>query len=224
MCAYDVIDGDRAGLTQPSISPNTRLIVGEDRRGSVPSRRQLLSTSLSLAAGASLAGCLTDVGLANTGFLQLKAVDVEWHHQGRRWQDEVLWAVSDGDSELRCRVAESYRRIVEDLDDVRVDDRLEERILEDFSAVTYALGFCWEGPDGLRCRNLQATREAFNRVQFGDRAEVVVESPRVEVVDVYEDAQGDPDGWETEFRTFDFGAMHAENGVPIERGPGGGIT
>ena len=199
------------------------MVDGYGRR-TMPSRRQCLATSLSLAAGASLAGCLTGVGLANTGFLQLKVVDVEWHHRGRRWQDEVLWAVSDGDSELRCRVAESYRGVVEALDDVRVDDRLEERILQDFSAVTYALGFCWEGPDGLRCRNLQASREAFNRVQFGDRAEVVVDSPRVEVVDVYEDAQGDPAEWETEFRTFDFGAMHAENGVPIERGPGGRIS
>ena len=190
----------------------------------VPSRRRFLSASLSLAAGAGLAGCLTDLGVAETGFLQLKAVDVEWRYRGRRWRDEVLWAIADGDSLLRCRVAESYRGIVDALDDIRVDDAVEARILEDFSAVTYATGFCWEGPDGLRCRNLQSSREAFNRVQFGDRAEVVVDSPRVEVVDVYEDAQGDPDEWETEFRTFDFGAVHAEDGVPLENGPVGRVS
>ena len=190
----------------------------------VPSRRRFLSASLSLAAGAGLAGCLTDLGVAETGFLQLKAVDVEWRYRGRRWRDEVLWAISDGDSLLRCRVAESYRGIVDALDDIRVDDSVEARILEDFSAVTYAGGFCWEGPDGLQCRNLRTSREAFNRVQFGDRAEVVVDSPRVEVVDVYEGAQGDPDEWETELRTFDFGAMHAADGVPIESGPGGRIS
>ena len=211
-------------LTQPAFSPNTGLIVCEHTRGSVPSRRRFLASALSLGAGTSLAGCLTDVGLAQTGFLQLKAVDVEWYHRGRRWRDEVVWAISDGDSLLRCRVAESYRDAVRAFDDIRVDDALEERILRQFSSVTYATGFCWEGTDGLRCRNLQASREAFNRVQFGDRAEVVVDSPEVEVVDVYEDAQGDPAEWETELRTFDFGAMHAENGVPLERGSGDRIS
>lgn len=177
------------------------------------SRRGLLSAA-GLGA-ATLSGCLTDVGLAETGYLQLKVVDVVWHHRGRRYQDEVLWAVSDGASTLRCRVAERYAGIVDALDDIRVTDELAGELASTFDGTVYAVGFCWAGTEGDRCRNLQAAREAFNRVQFGDRAEVVLRSPEVEVVDVYEGAQRDPDAWETEFRTFDFGALHEAHGAPV---------
>ena len=55
----------------------------------------------------------------------------------------------------------------------------------------------------------------FNRVQFGDRAEVVFDHPSVHVVDVYEGDQGDPDDWSQEYETFDFSTGHANCGVPI---------
>jgi len=55
-------------------------------------------------------------------------------------------------------------------------------------------------------------RRGFNRVQFGDRAEVRVVDNEFRVVDVYERAAGDPTAWETDVRTFDFEERHAEHG------------
>lgn len=180
----------------------------------MPSRRGVLS-ALGLGATASLSGCLTDVGLAETGFLHVKVVDVAWQHRGRRYQDEILWAISDGESAFDCRVAERYREIVGSPGDIRVTEAMERRILRDFAEVTYVVGFCWPGDDGLTCRNPRTTRQTFDRVQFGDRVEFVFRGSGVEVLDVYEGAQGDPDERETEFETFDIGAMHEENGVPV---------
>lgn len=180
----------------------------------MPSRRRLLAT-LGVGATTSLAGCLTDLGLAKTGFPQVKVVDVAWRHRGRRYRDEILWAVSDGESTLDCRVAERYREVVRAPDDIRVTEAMERRLLRDFEAVTYVVGFCWKGEDGLTCRNPGATQETFDRVQFGDRAEFVFRNSGVEVLEVYEDAGSDPDDWTIEFETFDFAALHEDNGVPI---------
>lgn len=181
----------------------------------MPSRRRFLASSLSLGLAASLAGCLTDLGLAKTGYLHVKVVDVAWQHRGRQWQDEILWAVSDGRSHLDFRVASEYEEIVESPTDVRVAEELEQQLLGDFSEVVYVTGFCWPDSGRLTCRNPQASRETFNRVQFDDEAEFVFDSPGVHVVDVYEGVRGDPTEWEIEYETFDFGEMHAENGVPI---------
>jgi hypothetical protein len=164
---------------------------------------------------AALPGCLADLRPTTTGYLQVKVVDVAWSDRGRRMEDEVLWAVSDGESELRCRVARGYEGIVEDFPDVRVQEAVKRRLERNFLDVTYVTGFCWRDADGHTCRNTRASRETFNRVQFGDRAEVVFESPGVEVVDVQEDAQGDPAEWEAEITTFDFAARHEGNGAPV---------
>lgn len=181
----------------------------------MPSRRQVLAAAGSVGA-AELAGCLTDLGVARTGPLQFKAVGVAWQHRGRTWWDEVLWATSDGRSELRCRVAEEYPGIVRSLTDIRVTDGVLDRLRADFLDVRYVLGFCW-GPDGdQECQNPQADRDTFNAVQFADRAEVVFDHPSVHLVDVYEGAQGDPAAWETEFREFDFSERHADRGVPVD--------
>ena len=109
----------------------------------------------------------------------------------------------------------AVRGIVDGPADVRVTDAMERRILRDFSDVRYVVGFCWHGQDGHTCRNPQASRATFDRVQFGDRAEVVFRPPRVHLVDVYDGAQGDPGEWDTEFHTFDFAAAHEDDGVPI---------
>ena len=182
------------------------------------SRRRFLATAAGLPATTALAGCLTDLGVAESGYLQFKGVSVAWRHDGRRYRDEVFRAAADGESELRGRVARAYAGIVEAPRDVRVTESLARRIERDFEAVTYLVGFCWDGPDGHTCRNARASRATFNRVQFGDRAEVVFGSPGVEVVDVYDRAQGDPAAWETDFTTFDFRERHADDGAP---GPGG---
>lgn len=125
---------------------------------------------------------------------------------------------SDGESELRGRVAEAYASIVESPSEIRVTEEEEGRLERDFRSVAYVTGFCWSDAEGHTCRNSLASRGTFNRVQFGDRAEVVFDSPDVEVVDVYEGAQGDPGRWETDVSTFDFGALHADHGVPVSRG------
>ena len=182
------------------------------------SRRRFLAAAAGLPATTAIAGCLTDLGLAESGYLQLKGVSVTWRHDGRRYRDEVFRATADGESELRGRVAREYAEIVDAPRDVRVTGTLARRIDRDFESVTYLVGFCWDGSDGHTCRNSRASRAAFNRVQFGDRAEVVFGSPGVDVVDVYERAQGDPAAWETDVRTFDFGDRHADDGAP---GPGG---
>lgn len=184
----------------------------------MPSRRRVLAAAAGLGGAASLSGCLTDVGLAESGYLQVKRVSVAWRYRGRRWEDEILLATSDGESELRGRVAREYAGIVDSPDTFRVSESMEQRIERDFVDVTYVTGFCWSGADGHTCRNSQTSRATFNRVQFGDRAEVVFHSPGVDVVDVYEGAQGDPDRWETDFTTFDFGERHADRGVPIGGG------
>ncbi len=76
----------------------------------------------------------------------------------------------------------------------------------------YSLGFCGPGfdpgePDG--CRNAGATRRGFNRVDFGDRAEVRIVDGAFRVVDVDEGGGAD---WRSEVSTFDFDALHADHG------------
>lgn len=172
-------------------------------------RRAVLAVAAGL--GGSLGGCLTDVGLAKTGYLQFKILQVEWTHDGKRYRDEILYAAYDGETQPWCRVAEEYRSLADSVTDVRVTDDLLERLESTFAAVRYVIGFCWA--DG-ECRNPTATRAEFNRVQFDDRAEVRFDHPGVHILDVHEDAQATIDGWE-EVNTIDFSALHADHGVPI---------
>ena len=181
----------------------------------MPSRRRFLAAATGLGAATSSSGCLTDLGLAESGYLQVKGVSVTWRHRGRLWEDEILLATSDGKSELRVRVAEEYATIVDAPDDLRVSEAMARRLKSEYTSVTYVAGFCWDDPDGHTCRNSRASRTTFNRVQFGDRAEVVFHVPDVEVVSVYEGAQGDPDRWERDVSTFEFEARHDGNGGPM---------
>ena len=179
----------------------------------MPTRREVLAGGLAL--GTSLAGCLTAAGVAVTGYLQVKVVQVGWRFRGRRYRDEILLAVSDGRSHLDVRVAGRYAHLYQGPGDIRVGEEAERGLLEAFTEVTYGVGFCWREAGERTCRNPQAGREAFNRVQFGDRAEVVFDSPGVHVVDVYDGAQGDPTAWDLEYDTIDFGALHEAHGVPV---------
>lgn len=181
----------------------------------MPSRRQVLASTASVAA-AGFGGCLTDLGLAKTGYLQYKIVDVRWSDGARTWSDDVLWASSDGESEIDCRVAEEFEEVVNSPTDIHASDEFHRRLERTFTEVTYVAGFCWEGPDGLECQNPQASREGFNAVQFGDRAEVRFEHPDVHVLDVYEDAQGTAENWERESRTYSFADLHEDHGVPLD--------
>lgn len=185
----------------------------------MPSRRRYLAAAAGLAA-APLSGCLVDRARAETGYLQVKAVSVSWRHDGRLWEDEIFLATLDGESELRCQVAGEYAAMADDPTEIRVGGETQRRIERDFLDVTYVTGFCWSDDDGHTCRMPRATRTAFNRVQFGDRADVVFRSPDVEILEVHEGAHGDPRKWETEVRTFDFGARHEDDGVPTRDRPG----
>ena len=60
------------------------------------------------------------------------------------------------------------------------------------------------------------SRRDFNRVQFGDRAELAFDFPRVHVVDVHEGAQGDAEQWDNELGTIDFSETYGDRGIPIE--------
>ena len=173
----------------------------------VPSRRQVLATTGSALAG-GFGGCLSTVGLARRGYLQIKSVTVEWTHGNRRHRDQVLQITSDGRNRIRGRVAERYAGLVRTPTDIVTTDEIHKRLTRDFENVRYGLGFCEEG-GGNWCRNALSTRRGFDRVQFGDRAEVRIRGDEFRVLDVYD---GDATGWEVDVRTFDFAALHADDG------------
>ena len=182
-----------------------------------PSRRGFLAAVAALAGAGTTSGCLdrSGDGDGTSAYLQAKRVRVTWRRGDRTREDEVLLATVDGESELRCRVAEEYASIVDSPADIRVGRAVERQLERDFADVTYVTGFCWSDPDGHTCRSARASRRTFNRIQFGDRAEVVFDSPTVEVVDVHEGARGDPSRWDTDVRTFDFGAARRGDEGPV---------
>ena len=61
----------------------------------MPTRRDCLAAGAGGLSGA-LAGCLTRLGLARTGELQLKAVSGVWTYHGRRYRDQVRFVARDG--------------------------------------------------------------------------------------------------------------------------------
>lgn len=177
----------------------------------MPTRRNFLAAGTGGLLG-SLAGCLTRLGLAHTGELQLKAVSVTWTHEARPYRDEVLWVALDKPAGVDGRVDEPLAELVTDPTEIVVSDAVHDDLEARFETVEYLLGFCGPGfdpgdPGG--CRNTRATRRGFNRVQFGDRAEVRILDGTFQVVDVY---QGDDRDWRSEVTTFDFDALHAEHG------------
>jgi hypothetical protein len=173
------------------------------------SRRAFLTSAVGV--GGALSGCLTKAGFAKTGYLQFKIVEVAWQHDRDRYRDDIFYAAYGGETQPWCRVAEEYQSLANSIEDVQVTEELLDRLESSFDDVRYVLGFCW--PNG-ECRNPTATRAEFNRVQFGDTAEVVFDHPGVHIVDVYEDANADFTNWE-EVNIIDFSALHAEHGVPI---------
>ncbi len=183
------------------------------------SRRTLLGATGAGAFGA-LGGCLTRVGLAKTGYLQNKIVVVEWGSRARRQSAQILYLGSDGESEIDGRVAQSYRDVVDGLTHVTVSDDDSNRLRRRFDDVKYVIGFCGHGFDPSRadgCLTTVSSRNGFNRVQFGDRAEVRVTDDRFGVLDVYEGAQGDPKTWKKKLHTFDLDEV-ATNPPPTPTG------
>jgi hypothetical protein len=184
----------------------------------MPSRRRFVYSAGTAVAAGGLAGCLSDLGLAKTGHLQLKAVSLRWSHDGRSYEDQLLDLRFDRDDGVVSGrydpnfVGDSVRAP----DDVSVSEAVHDRLARRFD-VRYAIGVC--GSDFARegesdgCRNTWTSREEFNRVQLNDRAEVRLSDHSFDVIDVYEDAHAVESA---DVRTFDFAERHADDGVRSE--------
>ena len=187
------------------------------------SRRRFLSAVGSVGA-AGLGGCLTRAGVAETGFLSYKGIEVTWESRGRLVSADLFWAWSDGRERIFGWIAHEYRSLVRSPTDIRMSEAGYERLQDEFVDVTFELGFSRIGATdhdllGGDWYTARAPRREFNAVQFGDRAEVMFDFPRVRVVDVYDGAQGDPDGWMQELGTMDFEGTHRgdRDPTPVER-------
>jgi hypothetical protein len=184
----------------------------------VISRRHLLAATAGLLTGSP--GCLTAAGLAETGFLAYKVVEVAWERDGRPVSANLGWVWSDGVTRIFGWYPEEYPELATPTGDLRVSDAVAERLRRDFREVTFGLGFSRPGATGRGLREhdwyvAHASRRDFNRVGFGDRAEVAFGDRRVRVVDVYEGAQGDPGEWERTVRPMDFSEAYRDRGVPV---------
>lgn len=188
------------------------------------SRRRFVASALGTVGLAAASGCLTDLGVAETGFLGFKSVNVGWTYRDRPQSADLLWIWSDGRGRLFGWFAEEYAGIVGSATDVRLTAGTYRRLERDFTDVTLGLGFAAVGSTDLDLLETDwftsmVSRGDFNRVQFGDRAEIVFRFPRAHIVDVYEGAQGDPADWDRTVRPMDFGATYAHRGVPIRDRP-----
>lgn len=181
----------------------------------MPSRRQVIATSGVAVTVAGFGGCLSHLGLAKTGHLQLKVVSLEWEHNGRTYRDEPLWIWFDRDErEIYGRYDPAFvGGSVRSPDDIVVtEDR--HRTLSTHFTVDYLIGVCGADfamdEESYGCSNTWTTRTDFNRVQLNDRTEVRLRKDRFDVVDVYEDAYAVQS---TDVRSFDFAELHEDDGI-----------
>ena len=186
------------------------------------SRRRFLA-GVGVVGSAGLSGCLTRAGVAETGFLSYKGIEVAWESHGRPVSADLLWAWSDGRERIFGWVAAEYRSLVGSPTAIQVSEAGYERLRDEFVDVRFELGFSRIGAtdhDLLEgdWYTARAPRRGFNSVQFGDRAEVVFEFPRVHLVDVYDGAQGDPDGWTQQLGTMDFETTYRGGDSPSDAG------
>lgn len=206
------------------------LIVALGEPQFVSSRREFLA-SLSGYSGLAIAGsavvgtvattgCLGSVRLPETGVLTYKGVRVGWSVDGTTTLADLCWVWSDGERRLYGWYPAEYPAIVPTLSEVVVTDGLERRLQRDFEQVEYHLGFTRPTNTGRELRSTDwfvalASRRDFNRVQFGDSADVRFGNSHVTVYRVREDAVGPVDSWDRTVRPMDFSAAFAHAGVPI---------
>jgi hypothetical protein len=184
------------------------------------SRREVLATSCAALASTGIAGCSRlDPGPAKTGYLQLKTVTLRWGHDGRTYEDQPLRVLFGGDGErIDARYDPDFLGdAVSAPDDIIVGENLHRELGGRFE-VNYLLGFCGEDftndDERIGCRNTRTSRDDFNRVQFGDRAEVGLSDERFEVQSVSED-EVPTDG--AAVTTFDFADLHEDHGIDPNR-------
>lgn len=180
------------------------------------SRRDALA-ALGSAATVSAAGCL-GFTYAPNAYCQVKAVNAVWIHEGTRHGDEVVrssgYVEADGDGgEVDTDVAEELSSLAPTVREVAVDDDAAAALDRTFAEVHYLLGFCGDA-FSHGCRNTAAaSREAFNAVQVGDRAQVTLSDDVFSVHSV--ERATVTDDWTVDYRQFDFSERHADYGVPL---------
>lgn len=184
----------------------------------MPSRRQVLAASGVAFTTGSLGSCLSKVGLAKTGELQLKAISLEWQYGNQTYIDQPLWILFDhGDGRISGRYDPAFvEGSVRSPDDIVVSEDRHHKLSSRFT-VKYLLGVCGKNFDsseeGTGCLNTWTSREDFNRVQLDDRAEVRETNNRFDVIDVYENAYTIRS---TDVHTFDFAKLHEDDGISAD--------
>ena len=168
----------------------------------MPSRRTLLAaTGGAVASG--IAGCLSRLNVKSAEVLQLKAISVRWRHGGTTYNDQILKLLREEDR-ITGRVAVEYAGAVDTVPDVTVSDDLHERLEAEFDSVRYVLGLCgddFDRDDEYGCRNTGTSRADFNRVQFGDRADVALRDDRFDVREVRD---GNDRDWNVDIYEFEW--------------------
>ena len=184
------------------------------------SRREVLTTSGAALASTGIAGCgRLDLGSAKTGYLQLKIVALRWGHDGRTYLDQPLRVLFGGDGErIDVRYDPDFLGdAVGAPKDIVVSENRQRELGGRFE-VKYMLGFCGEDfandDERVGCRNAWTSRDDFNRVQFGDRAEVGLSNEQFEVHSVSEN-EVRTDG--ADVTTFDFADRHEDHGIDPNR-------
>ncbi|WP_266080814.1 hypothetical protein [Haladaptatus caseinilyticus] len=178
------------------------------------SRRQVLGTmGVTLTAG-GFGSCLSHLGVAKTGYIQAKVVSLEWKYNGQQYVDEPLNIMFDraqGDivgSYDPDMVGDSVHSPTNIVVSKATRNRLATRFNVDYLIRVCGTDFSKEGSWG--CSNRWTSREDFNRVQLGDRAEVRVSGDDFDVIDVYKNAATVNS---VDIRTFDFAELHKEHGI-----------
>ena len=130
---------------------------------------------------ARLSGCLTRLGLAERGFLSYKGVSVIWRSDDRPMSADLCWVWSDGHGRIFGWVAEEYPTIAETSFSIHVPTETAAQLTSDFEGVVSKIGF--SRPTSLDHDLLEGdwtiaetSRRDFNRVQFGDQAEILFRS------------------------------------------------
>jgi hypothetical protein len=155
----------------------------------MPSRRTVLGTLGTVAVG-GFAG-YTWLNRA-TGYVQEKSIEVTYR-EDNQWYAESVITVSlgnpagVGEPELHW-LHDDWEGRFETPNTPAVSDALHEDLQREYEEVRYVVGVCspeWKTDDsGIGCRNANATREDFNRVQVHDRVTASYDSPTLSIHDV----------------------------------------
>jgi len=156
-------------------------------------------------------GWVASGGLATTGRVVRKRIDVSWEYGGGAvWNGDLLWALAGPDDEIDLAYDPSYvGAAVDGPRDLAVGESLHEELRNQFRSVEYRLGVCGTAEGDECAYSLKRTRrEGFNRARLADRATVTDLDDRLLVHNV------EPVDWSgtTDTGTFDFDRRHDEYG------------